>query len=296
MDDIQQMCEYVALVELRSFTAVAKRFFLSQSTVSKRLKRMEDELGVTLIERGSKSVAPTEEGMLAYQAFKDIIARYDALETSLTALNRERTGVLSIGVLYHGVEELAAPFVSEFKKACPNVKVRYVPCQNYQVAERLASEEIDVGFAGIALEGGEAVSFAPDARFSYIPIRRQVERCAMSPESPLAKLDVVDVADLAGHTFLCVSDEGMGSEMAKELFGCDKTIDAGQVDMVPMMLVENPDAFVISDDLIEKRFSHNLAFRPLSRPVFNASYCFVRRKDDDNPLVSLFEKTIHELG
>ena len=296
MDDIQQMREYVALVELRSFTAVAKRFFLNQSTVSKRLKRMEDELGVTLIERGSKSVAPTEEGMLAYQAFKDIIARYDALEASLDVLNRERTGILSIGVLYHGVDELTAPFVSEFKKVCPNVKVRYVPCQNYQVAERLASEEIDVGFAGIALEGGEAVAFAPDARFSYIPIRKQVERCAVSPKSLLAKLDVVDVADLADHTFLCVSDEGMGPEMAKELFGCERFIDAGQVDMVPMMLSENPDAFTISDDLIEKRFGHMISFRPLSKPIIRASYCFVRRKDDANPLVALFEKTIHELG
>lgn len=294
MDDIQQMREYVALVELCSFTAVAKRFYLSQSTVSKRLKRMEDELGVTLIERGSKSVAPTQEGLVAYEAFKDIIARYDALETSLAALNRERTGVLSIGVLYHGVDELTAPFVRDFKKVCPNVKVRYVPCQNYQVIERLASKEIDVGFAGVALDGDTL--FAPDPRFLYIPIRQQVERCAMSPESPLAKLDVIDVADLASHTFLCVSDEGMGPEMARGVFGCEKTIDAGQVDMVPMMLVENPDAFVISDDLIERRFSHTLAFRPLSRPVFNASYCFVRRKDDDNPLVALFEKTIHELG
>ena len=42
--------------------------------------------------------------------------------------------------------------------------------------------------------------------------------------------------------------------------------------------------------------SHMLAFRPLSSSVFGASYCFVRRKDDRNPLVSLFEKTIHELG
>ena len=58
------MREYVALVELRSFTAVAKRFYLSQSTVSKRLKRIEDELGTTLIDRGPRSVAPTEEGML----------------------------------------------------------------------------------------------------------------------------------------------------------------------------------------------------------------------------------------
>ena len=295
MDDIQQMREYVALVELRSFTAVAKRFFLSQSTVSKRLKRMEDELGVTLIERGSKSVAPTQEGMLAYEAFKDIIARYDTFETSLSALNRERTGVLSIGVLYHGVEELAAPFVSEFKRACPNVKVRYVPCQNYQVSERLASKEIDVGFAGVTLSN-DSVAFSPDSRFSYIPIRRQIERCAMSPASSLAKLDVIDIADLAEHTFLCVSDEGMGPEMAKEVFGCELTLDAGQVDMVPMMLVENPDAFVISDDLIEKRFDHMLAFKPLSTPVFGASYCFVRRKDDANPLVALFEKTIHELG
>lgn len=187
MEDINLMREYVRLVECRNFTLVAKEFFLSQPTVSKRLKRMEDELGVTLIERGSKSVAPTEEGMLAYQAFKDIIARYDALETSLDVLNRERTGILSIGVLYHGVDELTAPFVSEFKKVCPNVKVRYVPCQNYQVAERLASEEIDVGFAGIALEGGEAVAFAPDARFSYIPIRKQVERCAVKPQEPLGE-------------------------------------------------------------------------------------------------------------
>lgn len=63
-----------------------------------------------------------------------------------------------------------------------------------------------------------------------------------------------------------------------------------------MMLSENPDAFTISDDLIEKRFGHMISFRPLSKPIIRASYCFIRRKDDANPLVALFEKTIHELG
>ena len=109
MNDIDQMREYVSLVELRSFTAVAKRFYLSQSTVSKRLKRIEDELGVALFERGSKSVMPTEEGLVVYRAFKEIIARYDAMDAELDALNRERRGELSIGVLYHGVEELTTP-------------------------------------------------------------------------------------------------------------------------------------------------------------------------------------------
>jgi DNA-binding transcriptional LysR family regulator len=274
---------------------VAKRFYLSQSTVSKRLKRIEDELGTTLIDRGPRSVAPTEEGMLVYEAFKDIIARYDLLETSLAVLNRERRGELSVGVLYHGVEELAAPFVREFKKICPNVRVRYVPCQNYQVIERLESGKIDVGVTAASLSN-EGEMFSRDGRLAYTPVCPQLERCAVSSKSPLAGCSSVSKEQLRDLTFVCMTDEGLTASLARDVFGCTRTVDAGQIDMVPMMLAEDPDAFALIDDLTARRFSGTVASIPFEEPMLGLTYCYVCRKDDTNPLVSLFLKTISEQG
>lgn len=291
MDDIEQMREYVSLVELRSFTAVARRHYLSQSTVSKRLKRMEDDLGVTLIERGPKSVSPTEEGMIAYEAFRDIIARYDVLQSSLSALNRERRGELSIGVLYHGIEELTTPFVRAFNKVCPNVSVRYVPCQNYQVIEKLDAGEIDVGVTGVALEG-EGVKYAAADRFVYTPVCPQHERCAFSPRSPLAGLDLVRTCDLRSLTFVCMSDEGVTPELVRELFGFTSTVDARQIDMVPMMLAENPHAFALIDAMTAERFGSSVVALPFETPMLGLTYCYACRKDNNNSLVPLFLKSV----
>lgn len=288
MPSVDQMREFVCLAETKSFTAVAKRFYMSQPAVSKRVQRLEEELGSKLLDRGPKSFELTEAGRLACETFSRMLDEYDQLGRSLEALSREASGVLTVGVLYYGVEELTNPFVREYKARYPHVKVRYVSCQGYQVLEHLLAGDIDLGI--IVLPNGKR-----DNRFACTFIQEVAERCVVSAESPLAKLPSVSKEDLADYTVVYLSDEGMDAETSIHDTGCRDAVDAEQIDMVAAMLENNPRTFWISDDIIEGKLSANLAFVPVSEPIFGLSYYYARRINDDNPLVSLFEKTVSDL-
>lgn len=90
MDHVAALRAFVRLVDLGSFTAVAKEQRIKQSTVSKWLAALEDELGVTLIERTTRRRRVTDDGELLYDRAQQILGLYDDVKAEL----REQSGIL----------------------------------------------------------------------------------------------------------------------------------------------------------------------------------------------------------
>ena len=69
----KQMQYFVSVVETQSFTKAAEECYISQSAISQQIRALEEELGVSLLVRKKKIVAPTSAGEYFYKHCKDIL-------------------------------------------------------------------------------------------------------------------------------------------------------------------------------------------------------------------------------
>jgi DNA-binding transcriptional LysR family regulator len=91
-----EMQLFVSLIERSSFTAAAEAMPITPSAASKLIKRLEERLGVRLVNRTTRSVAPTEEGLLYYNQVKRILQDIDDIESRMASSQGQVSGTLRI--------------------------------------------------------------------------------------------------------------------------------------------------------------------------------------------------------
>lgn len=87
---------FIAVMESGSFTAAAQRLGTSHGQASKLISKLEQELGVQLFRRSTRSLTPTDVGSAYYQRVRPLIADYDALNDSVRNIAGSPSGVLRI--------------------------------------------------------------------------------------------------------------------------------------------------------------------------------------------------------
>lgn len=113
----------VAAIELGSFVRAGRRLGLSPASVSRRFKAMESDLGVRLVDRTTRRLAPSEAGREYYLRAKDILARLDELERTVSGLRDEPGGELRIlARRSFGLHQIA-PRLAGFAGAYPGIRV-----------------------------------------------------------------------------------------------------------------------------------------------------------------------------
>jgi DNA-binding transcriptional LysR family regulator len=117
---------FVKVVERRSFIAAAKALGLPTSTVSRKVRELEQRLGVQLLHRTTRKLALTEAGGV-YHAHCNRIARdLAAAELAVSELAGSTRGCLRVTVAYSVAVELVSPLLSEFSERYPSLRVELV--------------------------------------------------------------------------------------------------------------------------------------------------------------------------
>ncbi len=112
---------FIAVKELGSFTAAAKRMGSSSGQASKMISRLENELGVQLFKRSTRAVTVTDVGDAYYQRIKPIIEDLDALNDSIRTASKEPSGRLRISVpSSFGRNQLTPPLLA-FAQQYPHI-------------------------------------------------------------------------------------------------------------------------------------------------------------------------------
>lgn len=166
-NDLTDLNIFLAVAEERSFTRAAARLGLTQSTLSHAVRSFEERLGVRLLSRNTRQVAPTEAGerLLAAAA-----PRLQAIEAEIDALSEMRdrpAGSVRITSDAHAYETLLWPVIQEMTPTYPDVTVEVI------IEHRLTDIVAERFDAGIRL-GEEverdmvAVRIGPDTRFIVV--------------------------------------------------------------------------------------------------------------------------------
>lgn len=150
--DSRQLRYFVAVARERNFTRAAEKLHIAQPPLSRQIQQLEQEFGVTLLDRGSRPLALTDAGRLLLEQALQVIERMDEITAMLGRIREAKKRRFSIGfvgsVLYGYLPEV----IRRYRMARPGVELTLLELPTIEQIGALKEGRIDVGFGRIAFD------------------------------------------------------------------------------------------------------------------------------------------------
>ncbi|WP_408951754.1 LysR family transcriptional regulator [Lysobacter sp. Hz 25] len=122
MDKLGSLLAFVRTAETRSFVAAGRQIGVSASAIGKSVAKLEQQLGVRLLQRNTRNVRLTEEGRMFYERCRPLLDELDEAEAMLTHAMQAPRGRLRVGLPTAGYRFLV-PVLGEFRARYPEVEL-----------------------------------------------------------------------------------------------------------------------------------------------------------------------------
>src|SRR3954469_1957191 len=122
-EELVDLNAFLTVAEERSFTRAAAKLGTSQSALSYTVRRLETRLGVRLLNRTTRSVAPTEGGERLLRTLRPAFDQIDSELASLGELRDKPSGTIRITANDHAADTILWPVLARFLPAYPDIKV-----------------------------------------------------------------------------------------------------------------------------------------------------------------------------
>ena len=201
--DQRQLRALVAVGEHHSFSAAAKSLHTVQSNISTHVSRLENELGVILVDRATTEL--TEEGRVVVERARRIDHEFAALASDIAAMRDVVSGTVRAGVIGTTARWLVPPLLNSLKTKYPEVHVVLLDATTSSLALQLIGGQLDMAVVNTPLD-------APELRTT--PLFDE-DRLLVAPAGhPLYDREAVTMADLSEHELLL---EAEGTSFRTEL-------------------------------------------------------------------------------
>ncbi len=152
--NLQQLRYVVALAETQSFTKAAESAFVVQSALSQQVRKLEDELGVALFERTTRSVSLTPAGEALMPVVHQVLAGVDKIIVDAQALSGTIGGRLTVGMMEVPTESLdVAALMATFHARYPDVSVTLRSGGSDLLIGAIRDRKLDVAIVGSNVSG-----------------------------------------------------------------------------------------------------------------------------------------------
>lgn len=174
----KQLYYFLTVAETGSFTAASKKLGLSQPPLSKQIMLLEEELGLKLLERGSRKTELTEAGAFLYSRAKDILSMMEAVTEELQHFPSSAKGTLKLGTISSS-GNLLNRFLKTFCSSHPNVRFEITEGNTYELMEKMKNGIIECavirtpfhgeGFECVYGQGEPLMAVGDPSFFSEMP-------------------------------------------------------------------------------------------------------------------------------
>ena len=178
----------LALAREKHFGRAAEACGVTQPTLSAGVKQLEEQMGVLLVNRGSRFKGFTPEGQRVLDWARRIVGDSRAMREEINSLRRGLSGQLRIAAIPTALAMVAA-LTTPFRERHPNVQFTIWSRTSIEILELLENLEID---AGITYLGNE-----PLGRVNAVPLYHERYRLLTSADAPLGNRDTVTWAEVA---------------------------------------------------------------------------------------------------
>ncbi|MCA3131721.1 MAG: LysR substrate-binding domain-containing protein [Betaproteobacteria bacterium] len=193
---LQELKYVVAVAETRNFRRAAERVFVSQPSLSASVKKLEDELGVRLFERGPREVLLTEAGEQVVAQARRVLDEAARVREVARHGRDPLRGVLRLGVIHTIAPYLLPGLVLALRGAAPAMPLEIEENMTASLDQMLRGGLMDVAILALPYE-------APGVE--VLPLYDEVFRVVVPARHPWARRRAVKAEELAGENLLLLS-------------------------------------------------------------------------------------------
>jgi DNA-binding transcriptional LysR family regulator len=147
--DLRQLRYLVALADERNFTRAAGREHIAQPALSQQIRRLEDELGLALVERTTRHVSITRAGELLVDRARRILAEVEAARDEIQSLRGLQTGHVTVGAMHTMGPVDVSLALAHFHERHPGVELTVRENPSEELAEMLRVDELDLAYLSV---------------------------------------------------------------------------------------------------------------------------------------------------
>ena len=271
--EIRSLRYFLTIAREENMTRASEILHVSQPTLSKTLKSLEDELGKKLFIRHSFSISLTEEGILLRKRAEDLITMVDKITDEFISLDDIKGGNIYFGLAESYQIRYLAHFIKDFKKIYPKLRYHITSGDT-----ELVSEKLDKGILDFAV-----LAELPNTnKYNYLCFpSSDIWGLVMLKDDPLANKKEISFDDLINLPLFC-SEQGWNSDISS---WCHNRINELHLEG-SFRLSYNGSLFVYEglgylltyDHLIDTSKDSKLVFRPLT-PMLKANMYLIWKKN-----------------
>jgi DNA-binding transcriptional LysR family regulator len=181
-NNLNDLLAFLAVANERSFTKAAAKLGLSQSALSHTLRNLEERIGIRLLTRTTRSVAPTEAGERLLHSLGPRFEEIDAELAALSELRDKPAGTIRITATEYAVDTLLWPKLAKFLAKYPDIKVEAI---SESALTDIVAQRFDAGvrIGEQVAKDMIAVRIGPDLRMAVVGTPSYFKRQA-EPKKP----------------------------------------------------------------------------------------------------------------
>lgn len=191
--ELKELVNFLKVAEYENITRASKELHIAQPYLTRQIKSLEEELGVTLFIREKKRIHITDEGRFLKQQAEQILGLTLKTKEQISEMENGISGTLFIGAI-ETVGTLYLPqWISKFKKRYPKIHYNLWSSNSKDVIERLEKGLIDVALVRGPLD---------ESKYHMFPISEENWVVLINKEHPLSKKSVISLEDLSKEELL----------------------------------------------------------------------------------------------
>lgn len=289
--EIRVLRYFLEIAREENMTRAAESLHISQPSLSKEMKKLEDELGKKLFRRGSTCMKLTDEGMLLRKRAEDILEITDKTIAEFHSLDEINGGDIYIGCAESWQIRYLAQAIKNFKVKYPLLRYHLSSGNTEQVAEKL-----DKGLMDFAI-----IAEPPDlSKYNYIELPNADKwGVVMKKDSPLAEKNTIKVEDLIGLPLLC-SAQAMKVDIPR---WCGEKADelnfSGTLNLFyngSVFVKEGLGYMLTFDKLADTGADSEICFRPLEPLLETKIFIIWKKYQVFTPVAELFMQELRKIS
>ena len=190
IETLRMFCD---LETLRSFSKTADKHMVSQSAVSQQVAQLEIEHKCQLLNRQKRPLELTSAGELFYRAARDMVDRYDQLNSEMNSLKSAAHSRINVGAIYSIGMHSLPEYIKRFMVKRPSVNVHVAYFISEKIYELVLAGELDIGLVAVPRR---------DKRLDVYEFEDEPLVLACSSKHPLAKQSQIDIHKLQMERFI----------------------------------------------------------------------------------------------
>ncbi|QKJ88902.1 LysR family transcriptional regulator [Paramixta manurensis] len=257
--DVRALRYFVEVVRQQSFTRAAEKLFVTQPTISKMLRQLEEELGSTLLMRDGRKLHLTDSGQAVYQRGLAILQEFKQLEAEIDDINQLKTGELRLGIPPMVGMQIAGS-VSAFRQRYPGIELKIAEFGGLTVQQAVLSGSLDLAIT--------ALPVAEDLPLNTLTLMSHPLCVLVQRSSHWLTRTSISLSELAEHPLLIFNEEfSLNRQLVQAFHRHGVTphiaVRSGQWDFLAAMVQAEMGVAILPEPICQRLDKQSLLWLPL---------------------------------